>query len=59
MRTRVDLVLHRVRGVFEYAIHRAYVSEADEWAYESGRYYDSFAEASKQYEQLLRKGLGA
>lgn len=59
VRTRVDIVLHRVSGVFEYAIHAAYVDNDHEWAYESGLYYDTVLEAEKGYNRLCKEGRGA
>lgn len=56
VRTRVDLVLHRVRGVYEYAIHSAYVGDNDDWEYEGGRYYDTLMQAQVSYNYLKARG---
>ena len=58
MRTRVDLVLHRVRGVYEYATHSAYVGDGDKWEYEDGRYYDTVEGAQASYAHLKSRGMG-
>ena len=58
VRTRVDLVLHRVRGVYEYAIHSAHVGDRENWEYEDGRYFDTLPEAQASYKHLKSRGRG-
>lgn len=55
MRTRVELVMHTVKGRFEYAIHTAYVGDSGEWEYENGRYYDTKLQAELSYDHLKTK----